>query len=48
MQEGLVAYEGGDYDPSRYLQPGTVAKVVADAVNAPPGAHIHEVVVRPS
>jgi NADP-dependent 3-hydroxy acid dehydrogenase YdfG len=48
MQEGLVAYEGGDYDPSRYLQPETVAKVVADAVNAPPDAHIHEVVVRPT
>jgi hypothetical protein len=24
-----------------------VAKVVADAVNAPPDAHIHEVIVRP-
>jgi NADP-dependent 3-hydroxy acid dehydrogenase YdfG len=47
MQEGLVAYEGGDYDPSRYLQPETVAKIVADAVNAPPDAHIHEVIVRP-
>jgi NADP-dependent 3-hydroxy acid dehydrogenase YdfG len=47
MQEGLVAYEGGDYDPSRYLQPETVAKVVADAVNGPPDAHIHEVIVRP-
>jgi NADP-dependent 3-hydroxy acid dehydrogenase YdfG len=47
MQEGLVAYEGGDYDPSRYLQPETVAKVVADAVNAPADAHIHEVIVRP-
>jgi NADP-dependent 3-hydroxy acid dehydrogenase YdfG len=48
MQEGLVAYEGGDYDRSRYLQPETVAKVVADAVNAPPDAHIHEVIVRPT
>jgi NADP-dependent 3-hydroxy acid dehydrogenase YdfG len=47
MQEGLVAYEGADYDPSRYLQPETVAKVIADAVNAPPDAHIHEVIVRP-
>ena len=47
MQKVLVAYEGGDYDPSRYLQPETVAKVVADAVNAPPDAHIHEVIVRP-
>ena len=47
MQEGLVAYEGRDYDPARFLSPETVAKVVADAVNAPPDAHIHEVVVRP-
>jgi len=48
MQEGLVAYEGGEYDPSRYLQPETVAKIVADTVNAPPDAHIHEVIVRPT
>jgi NADP-dependent 3-hydroxy acid dehydrogenase YdfG len=47
MQEGLVAYEGGAYDPTRYLSPQTVAKVVADAVNAPPDAHIREVIVRP-
>jgi NADP-dependent 3-hydroxy acid dehydrogenase YdfG len=47
MQEGLVAYEGGDYDPARFLSPGTVAAVVADAVNASPEAHIHEIVVRP-
>jgi NADP-dependent 3-hydroxy acid dehydrogenase YdfG len=47
MQEGLNAYEGRDYDPSRFLQPETVAQVVADAVNAPRDAHIHEVIVRP-
>ena len=47
MQEGLVAYEGGEYKPERFLSPETVAQVVADAVNAPPDAHIHEVVVRP-
>ena len=47
MQEGLVAYEGGDYDPSRFLSPQTVAKVVADVVNAPADADIHEVIVRP-
>jgi NADP-dependent 3-hydroxy acid dehydrogenase YdfG len=47
MQEGLVAYEGKDYDPSRYLSPQAVAQVVADAVNAPRDAHIHEVIVRP-
>jgi NADP-dependent 3-hydroxy acid dehydrogenase YdfG len=48
MQEGLVAYEGGEYRPERFLSPQTVAKVVADAVNAPPDAHIHEIVVRPT
>src|SRR6476620_7010825 len=47
MQEGLVAYEGGEYDPERFLSPQTVAAVVADAVNAPPDAHIREVIVRP-
>jgi NADP-dependent 3-hydroxy acid dehydrogenase YdfG len=47
MQEGLIAYEGGDYHPSRFLQPETVAQVIADTVNAPPDAHIHEVIVRP-
>jgi NADP-dependent 3-hydroxy acid dehydrogenase YdfG len=47
MQEGLVAYEGRDYDPSHFLSPETVAKVVADAVNAPPDAEIREVIVRP-
>ncbi|OBB45817.1 SDR family oxidoreductase [Mycobacterium sp. 852002-51961_SCH5331710] len=47
MQEGLVAYEGGEYDPSRFLRPESVAKVIADAVHTPQDAHLHEVVVRP-
>jgi NADP-dependent 3-hydroxy acid dehydrogenase YdfG len=47
MQEGLIAYEGRDYDPEHFLSPETVAKVIADAVNAPRDAHIHEVIVRP-
>ncbi len=47
MQEGLVAYEGGEYKPERFLSPETVAKIVADVVNAPPDAHINEVIVRP-
>jgi NADP-dependent 3-hydroxy acid dehydrogenase YdfG len=47
MQEGLVAYEGRDYDPSHFLSPESVAKVVADAVNAPPDTEIREVIVRP-
>ena len=47
MQENLVAYEGGEYDPRRFLRPETVAKVIADAVAAPRDGHIHEVIVRP-
>ncbi|CAA0116161.1 putative oxidoreductase [Mycolicibacterium vanbaalenii] len=47
MQEDLVAYEGRDYDPTQFLSAGTVARVTADAINAPRDAHIHEVIVRP-
>jgi NADP-dependent 3-hydroxy acid dehydrogenase YdfG len=47
MQEGLVGYEGGEYDPSRFLSPESVAQVTADAINAPRDTHIHEVIVRP-
>lgn len=47
MQRGLVDYEGGDYDPARFLAPETVARVVADAVGTPPDGDIHEVVIRP-
>jgi NADP-dependent 3-hydroxy acid dehydrogenase YdfG len=47
MQELRAAYEDREYDPSQFLSPQTVAKVVADAVNAPSDADIREIVVRP-
>jgi len=47
MQRDLVAYEGGRYDPARFLTPATVAGVVLQAVNTPPEAHTHQVVIRP-
>lgn len=47
MQHELVAFEGGQYDPARFLRPDTVAGVVANVVHTPPDAHVHEVVVRP-
>ena len=47
MQEGLIDYEGREYKPEQFLSPETVAKLTADAVNAPRDAHIHEVIVRP-
>lgn len=47
MQRDLVAFEGRDYEPDRFLRPDTVAGVVANVVAAPPDAHVHEVVIRP-
>ncbi len=47
MQRELVSFEGDDYDPDRFLQPDTVAQVVARVVATPPDGHVHEVVVRP-
>lgn len=47
MQRDLVAYEGGEYDPARFLTPQTVAQAVAQAVATPPDAHTHQVVIRP-
>lgn len=47
MQRTLVAAEGGQYDPSRFLRPETVADIVAHVANTPPDAHVHDVVVRP-
>jgi NADP-dependent 3-hydroxy acid dehydrogenase YdfG len=47
MQRDLVAYEGGDYQPARFLTPQTVAAAVVQAVTTPPDAHTHQVVIRP-
>jgi NADP-dependent 3-hydroxy acid dehydrogenase YdfG len=47
MQRDLVSFEGGDYDPGRFLRPDTVAEAVARAVATPPDGHLHEVVIRP-
>jgi len=47
MQHDLVAYEGGEYDPGRFLRPETVAEVVAAALRTPAEAQLQEVVVRP-
>lgn len=48
MQRDLVTYEGGDYEPARFLTPKTVAAAVAQAAATPPDAHTHQVVIRPA
>ena len=47
MQRELVAFEGGEYDPTNFLRPDTVAGVVADVVATPPDGQVYEVVIRP-
>lgn len=47
MQRALVADEGGDYVPERYLRPDSVATAVLAAVSASPDAHLTEIVLRP-
>lgn len=48
MQRELVAFEGGEYHPGKFLRPETVAAAVANAVATPPDGHVQEVVLRPT
>jgi NADP-dependent 3-hydroxy acid dehydrogenase YdfG len=47
MQEGLIAYEGGQYEPTKFLRAATVARAVAAVIATPADGHTHEVVIRP-
>ncbi|EWT03561.1 short-chain dehydrogenase [Intrasporangium oryzae NRRL B-24470] len=47
MQHELVAFEGGDYDPSRYLRVESVVRAARLAIDAAPDAAIEMVSVRP-
>lgn len=47
MQRAIVATEGGEYDPDRFLKPGTVARAVRQAVETPRDAQPTEIVLRP-
>ncbi|SIR99768.1 SDR family oxidoreductase [Williamsia sterculiae] len=48
MQRELVAIEGDEYDPSKFLTPETVARAVVSAVTTPADAHPTEIVLRPT
>ncbi|MCF8571966.1 SDR family oxidoreductase [Gordonia sp. HY002] len=48
MQRDIVAREGDDYDPTRFLRPETVAAAVAHAVATPSDAHPTDIVLRPT
>jgi NADP-dependent 3-hydroxy acid dehydrogenase YdfG len=47
MQQTIVADEGNDYDPARYLRTDSVAAAVLAAVCASPEAHLTDVILRP-
>jgi NADP-dependent 3-hydroxy acid dehydrogenase YdfG len=47
MQQAIVAGEGKQYTPEKYLRPESVAAAVRSAVTADPDAHLTEVVLRP-
>ncbi len=48
MQREIVAREGADYDPARYLKASSVAEAVAQAIATPADAHPTDLTVRPS
>ena len=47
MQHELVASEGGEYDPAKYLDPRAVAETVRLAVDTDPRGQINELSIRP-
>lgn len=47
MQREIVAHEGGTYDPSHYLAPGSVAETIRQALASSPDAHPTEIHLRP-
>lgn len=47
MQRAIVAFEGHEYDGSRFLDPVTVARAVRHAIETPADAHPTEIVLRP-
>ncbi|MER5648926.1 SDR family oxidoreductase [Streptosporangium sp. NPDC002524] len=48
MQRGVRDREGGPYQPERYLDPDSVARLALTALTASPDAHITEITVRPA
>ncbi|MFW0793102.1 SDR family oxidoreductase [Gordonia sp. CPCC 205515] len=48
MQRDIVAIEGDDYDPTKFLTVESVARAVVHAVTTPAEAHPEEIVLRPT
>jgi len=46
MQRSVRTFEQGDFEPEKYMDPASLAKVVHTAITVPPDAHVHQVVIR--
>ncbi len=46
MQRLVRDFEGGDYEPDRYMNPASVAGLIKSAIDTPPDAHVHQVIIR--
>lgn len=46
MQASVREQEGGEYDPTQYIQPTTVANLILTALDTPPDAELIELQVR--
>ena len=46
MQRAVRSFEGGDFEPGKYMTPAAVAGMIHAAIATPPDAHVHEVIVR--
>jgi NAD(P)-dependent dehydrogenase (short-subunit alcohol dehydrogenase family) len=47
MQESVHRQEGREYDPGRWIEPGSVADLVLAALDLPRDAAVHDLTVRP-
>jgi NADP-dependent 3-hydroxy acid dehydrogenase YdfG len=46
MQRQVRTFEGGDFDPAKYMNPASVAGMIKAALDTPRDAHVHQLVIR--
>ncbi|MGH3758664.1 SDR family oxidoreductase [Actinophytocola sp.] len=46
MQRVVRSFEGGDFEPAKYMDPASVAGMIKAAIATPPDAHVHELIIR--
>jgi NADP-dependent 3-hydroxy acid dehydrogenase YdfG len=46
MQRAVRRFEGGEFEPAKYMDPASVAGMIRAAIATPPDAHVHELIIR--